>query len=218
MKLTIFNGSPRGSRGNTQKLLDRFIMGFMSITAEETDKNSYEVHNIKDIKSAEEAMNLFSNAECVMFAFPLYVYAMPSGVMRFIEYLEPLCGKDGNPDMCFLVQGGFPEAIHSRSLEKYLDKLTHRLNSRNLGTIIKGGCEGLEVKPKFVTIPIFDGIRKIGKHFGENGTLDKDLLMDYSKPERMGTGPISRMKAKFFVFMANRLFWKKKLEKGYFLI
>lgn len=209
MKLTIFNGSPKGSRGNTQKLLDKFIEGFMSGNAKKTNKNDYEIHNIYyDIKSADDARNLFTNAECVMLAFPLHSWAMPSAVMSFIKYLESLCGKDNNPDMFFLVQFGFPEATHARNLERYLDKLTKLLNCKNLGVIIKGGCEGLDNKPKFMTKPIFDGAYKIGKYFGENGVFDKEFLAEYSKPERMG-----RISARIFIFFGNRTFWKPRLKK-----
>jgi len=55
---------------------------------------------------------------------------MPGIVKVFIESLEPLCSREGNPDVGFIVQSGFPEAIHSRYVEKYLEKPSLRLGCR----------------------------------------------------------------------------------------
>lgn len=44
MRLSIINGSPRGNSGNTQKLLEHFISGFLA-----TEGNTVEVlYSIKD--------------------------------------------------------------------------------------------------------------------------------------------------------------------------
>ena len=45
MKLTVFNGSPRGKKSNTAILLEHFLKGFM-----ETEGNSYELEYIVNSK------------------------------------------------------------------------------------------------------------------------------------------------------------------------
>ena len=138
MRLTVFNGSPRGKGSNTKFLLEHFLNGFMT-----TDGNSYEMVYLNRLKDSDKFIKFFQEAEQVLLAFPLYTDAMPAMVKTFIESLEPLCGREGNPDIGFIVQSGFPEAIHSRYIERYLEKLAIRLGCRYIGTVIKGGVEGI---------------------------------------------------------------------------
>ena len=60
--------------------------------------------------------------------------------------------------LVFIVQSGFPEAIHSVCIEKYLKKFTSKLNCTYLGTVIKGGVEEIQVilfKKNFISDIIF---------------------------------------------------------------
>ena len=122
MKLTVFNGSPRGKKSNTTLLLEHVLKGFM-----ETEGNSYELEYIVN-KDVEELVEMFRKASDIILAFPLYTDCMPGIVKSFIDSLKPLCGKQDNPSIGFIVQGGFPEAYHSRFVERYLEKLAKRLN------------------------------------------------------------------------------------------
>jgi len=115
MKLTVFNGSPRAKGSNTKVFLEHFINGFV-----ETEGNTYELAYLVHVKESGNFVRLFREAQTVLLAFPLYWDAMPAIVKAFIESLESLCGREDNPDIGFMVQGGFPEAIHSRYLERYL--------------------------------------------------------------------------------------------------
>ena len=76
----------------------------------------------------ERALAGFGAADAVLLGMPLYTDAMPGLVMAFIEALAPRVGAV-NPPLGFLVQSGFPEALHSRPLERYLEKLARRLGS-----------------------------------------------------------------------------------------
>ena len=132
MKLTVYNGSPRAKGSNTKVLLEHFINGFVT-----TEGNTYELVYLVRVKESDNFVKLFQEAEQVLLAFPLYWDAMPAIVKVFIESLEPLCGREGNPDIGFMVQGGFPEAIHSHYVERYLEKLAGRLGWRYKGPVIK---------------------------------------------------------------------------------
>ena len=137
MRLEVFNGSPRHKKSNTGALLKPFLEGFESAAG-----NSYELHYIYPFRGTGEQVAVFSAAEAVLVAFPLYVDAMPSGVMDFFAALKPLRGRSGNPPLGFFVQSGFPEAFHSRFVERYLEKLARRLGSPYFGTIVKGAARG----------------------------------------------------------------------------
>jgi len=108
---------------------------------------------------------------------------MPAMVKTFIESLEPLRVQEGNPPIAFMVQCGFPEAIHIRFLEKYLEKLARRLGSVYIGTIVKGGGEGARTMPERFT-KVFKVFRKLGQTFGETGRFDDELLRRLAKPEK----------------------------------
>ena len=134
MKLTVFNGSPRGKNSNSRILLEHFLKGFMT-----TKGNTYELADLARVKESADCLKLFQEAEQVLLAFPLYTDAMPAIVKTFIESLEPLCDRTGNPDIGFIVQGGLPEVSHSRYVERYLKKLSLSLGCRYKCTETRGG-------------------------------------------------------------------------------
>jgi hypothetical protein len=116
--------------------------------------------------------------------FPLYTDAMPGMVKLFIESLEPLRVRENNPPIGFLVQSGFPEALHSRFIERYLEKLAARLNAPYLGTIVKGGGEGVRIMPEERNADLFKALQGLGRGFSRDGKLDPDLLSDVAGVER----------------------------------
>lgn len=185
-KITVFNGSPRGRRGNTPILLGEFLKGF---------GGEYEIHHLVRIKSTEEQVRAFADAECVWFGFPLYTDAMPGIVKNFIEALESLRGRANNPPIGFLVQSGFPEALHSRYVERYLEKLASRLGSPYLGTIVKGNGEGVRVMPSEATKGLFENFQTLGRDFAKSGQLNAETLRKIAHPERFPTilGPVFQM-------------------------
>lgn len=184
--LTVFNGSPRGRKGNTPLLLNELIKGF---------GGAAEMHHLNRIHDTEQFVQAFAAAECAWIGFPLYTDAMPGIVKHFIEALEPLRGRQGNPPLGFLVQSGFPEAAHSRYVERYLEKLASRLGCPYLGTIVKGGGEGLRSMPPNMTQRLFQSVQALGKGLAENGRLDPVILQQIAKPERFPAiaGPFFRL-------------------------
>lgn len=204
MKSTVFNGSPRGKGSNTGILLEHFINGF-TITEGNTCEPAYLVR----VKESDNFMKLFQEAEHVLLAFPLYVDAMPAIVRTFIESLEPLCGKKGNPNIGFIVQSSFPEAIHSRYIERYLEKLAMRLGCRYMGTVIRGGVEGIRVTPAWMNKKLFKSFYELGRTFGETREFDKQVVLSLAKPERYS-------KFQFWVFklLGHNLYWNPMLKKN----
>lgn len=228
MKLTVFNGSPRGKSSNTKILLEQFLNGFMT-----TNGNTYELAYLNRVNESDNLIRLFHEAEQVLLAFPLYTDAMPAIVKNFIESLEPHCNKGINHKIGFTVQSGFPELIHSQYVERYLEKLAVRLGCTYMGTIIKGGVEGIRIPAlqdkkflklfcKFVISTNFAGVGKLlnlkqlcesfyelGRNFGETGELNKEILQKLTNPERL-------TKFGFWAFrlVAQNLYWNLMLKKN----
>jgi multimeric flavodoxin WrbA len=207
-RLTLFNGSPRGQKGNTPILLAKFAEGFTA-----TGQQCSEILPLNHLKEAVRFRQTFAEAECVLLGFPLYTDAMPAIVKAFIETLEPLRGQRGNPPLGFLVQSGFPEAAHSRHIERYLEKLAARLGSPYLGTILKGGCEGIRLMPDSMNRQTFMMIRKIGRVFGETGEFDPALLGQFARPERypIVLAPVLNLIARMPLFSA---YWDSQLKQN----
>ena len=184
--LTLFNGSPRGKRGNTPIFLREFASGF---------SGKSEMHHLIQVKQNESFLQAFSGAECAWIGFPLYTDAMPGSVKHFIEALEPLSGRQGNPPVGFLVQSGFPEGLHSRYVERYLKKLASRLGSPYLGTIVKGGGEGVRLRAPEATRQLFEDLHALGAGFARQGHLDAKILSRLAAPERFPSylGPVFRI-------------------------
>ena len=173
-RLTLFNGSPRGERGNTPIFLNEFAQGFGGQT---------EMHHLVQAKQTEQFVQAFAQAECAWLGFPLYTDAMPGIVKHFIDALEPLAGRPGNPPLGFVVQSGFPEALHSRYVERYLEKLAARLGSPYLGTIVKGNGEGVREMPAEANRPLFEGLQALGAGLAREGRLDPAILARVAAPE-----------------------------------
>lgn len=207
MKLTIINGTAKKGINNTEVLLKKFDEGFKQYHGNES-----EIYRLNYLKSKEEAVDLFRRSECIVLAFPLYVYSMPADVKEFIELLEPFCGMCSDKKIGFIVQYGFPEDIHARPLEEYLERFTKLLNGQYLGTIIKGGCDNLAASHESNSKEILDGIHEIGKIFGETGKFDKELLERYAKSKIQNSS--TKKSAKNFIEFINESYWGAKLKRN----
>jgi len=209
VKLTVFNGSPRGKGSSTKILLEHFMNGFMA-----TNGNTYELAYLVRVKDSDNFIKLFQEAENVLLAFPLYADAMPAIVKTFIESLEPLCGRETNPDIGFIVQGGFPEAIHSRYVERYLEKLASRLGCRYIGTIIKGGCEGVWRRPAKRTKKLFEAFYQLGQIYGEAGRFDEQLIHKLAQPESFPELIVPLLKLLLIKIGLANFYWNPLLKKN----
>ena len=178
MRLTVFNGSPRGRKSNSKIVLEHFLAGY-----EVNAGNSYELFYLNRLKDTEHHVGAFAEAEHVLLIHPLYTDAMPGMVMSFFEALEPLCGRMGSSNIGFIVQSGFGEATHSRYVARYHQKLAARLGCPYLGTVIKGNCEPLRLKPKSYRKVLGD-FRRLGLSLGETGRFDETLLHKMAGPEK----------------------------------
>jgi NAD(P)H-dependent FMN reductase len=207
MRLTVINGSPRGQKSNTALLLDHFLAGFS-----ETPGNSDETIFLANEKDHPHAVEAFGRAEAVLLAFPLYVDSMPAVTKSFIEKLDSYSGRAGNPAVAFLVQSGFPEAVHSRAVERYLDKISRRLGCRHLGTAVKGGIEGIREMPPNMTARRLRRFHELGAAFGRDGAFDSRLVAELAKPERLNF-PTRLMVRMLTLLGVTNMHWDMQLKQ-----
>jgi multimeric flavodoxin WrbA len=206
-RLTIFNGSPRGRKGNTPILLEQFRRGF-----DEGGGNS-ELFHLNRIQATPQHVDAFAAAESVLLGFPLYTDAMPGLVKAFMEALAPLCGRPHNPPIGFLVQSGFPESAHSRYIEQYLPQLAQRLGSPYLGAIVKGGCEGVHVMPEQMNRKLFTQLHEIGRTFGRQGSFAPVLLRELAGRERYPAYLAPLFKVLSWTPLLN-FYWNRQLKQN----
>ena len=208
MRLAAYDGSPKGERGNSNFLLRHFLDGVM-----ETPGHSYELAHLSKVKEQERFVELFTGADAVILAFPLYTDMMPGIVKAFFESLEPLCGREGNPPIGFIIQSGFPESVHMRALESYLEKLSRRLGCRYLGTVLRGGVEGMRTQPAFVIRGLLSSIRELGRGLGRTGELDQELIRRIGKRERLS--PLRLLFTRTIgSWMAKKAFWDRRMKEN----
>ena len=205
MRLTFINGSPRGTKSNTGRLMDHFIKGFLE-TAGNTCEIEYLTRHRRSLPALAEKL---AAAQNVIIGFPLYVDAMPGSVKEFFEIFEPYIGKINNTALGFVIQCGFPETLHNRYVEKYCEKFSRRMGCRYLGSILKGGCEGLDIQPTFLTDKYYSNFYLLGVEFGKTGQLDETVLGKLTRPEHLSAENMAQI-----IPFINQALWDTQLEKN----
>jgi multimeric flavodoxin WrbA len=199
-KLVIYNGSPRRSGSNSALILGK--------TAEALG-DKVEIRDLKESAKWEEWAGAFKAEKNVMFFMPLYVHAMPSHVMAFIEKLEASQGS-----MSFFVQSGFPESSQSHYLEAYFEQLALRLGRAYLGTAIKGGVEGLRMRPIKAQEKIIKSMVKAIVSLVSEGNFNRSTISQLARPVRLG-----KVATILFSLLAKigliNYFWDQQLKENH---
>lgn len=203
MQLTFINGSPRGKKSNTTRLMDHFIRGFLE-TNGNTSETMYLTQHKHDLPTIRKT---FADGQNVIIGFPLYVDAMPGSVKEFLEALASLEGEKGNPALGFVIQCGFPETSHNHFVARYCEKFCRRLGCSSLGSILKGGCEGLNVQPNFLTDKYYALFYMLGLEFGKTGKFDPTLLEKLARPEHLKAENMAQV-----IPFINQGLWDVQLE------
>lgn len=179
MKLLIFNGSPRGARSNSTILANQFLNGFHKYIEDDVP-----LLYLSRSRNRENYLIQFEEADTVIFIFPLYTDSMPGIVKEFFEEIYRLPDKKPK-SLGFIVQSGFPEAIHCQHLSEYLESFTRRCGNRYLGTVTKGGVEGIQIQPPFMTQKLYSRFYLLGEHFARTGEFSQEIMKQLAKPYRL---------------------------------
>lgn len=208
-ELTVFNGSPRGGSGNTEHLIRALCDGYRLAGGAVSEPTLY----LREESRHAEHVRAFSHAGRILLAFPLYTDAMPGLVKAFIEELEPLCEREANAPIAFLVHSGFPEGTHSRRIERYLERLAGRLKQPYLGTIVKGNSEGIRHRSSDENEAMFARLRTLGADLVDGRPMTADALAALAAPERFPWWmvPIGHVMLRL---RKAQSFWDEQLKKN----
>jgi multimeric flavodoxin WrbA len=198
-KLVIYNGSPRRSGSNSALILEKTV---------EALGDQVEIRDLKEGAKWEEWAEAFKGEKNVMFFMPLYVHAMPSHVMAFIEKLQASKGS-----ISFFVQSGFPESSQSHYLEAYFELLSIRLGRTYLGTAIKGGVEGLRMRPLKAQEKIIESMVKVIVNLVSEGNFNRSNISQLARPVRLGKGLSILFKLLARTGLIN-YFWDQQLKEN----
>jgi len=208
--LVLLNGSPRGERSNSMKMLARVAEGWVRGGGQEP-----EVLHLAHRIGFARAVKAFAQANTVILAMPLYTDSMPALVKSYIEALQPrtAVAEGENPALGFLVQSGFPEASHSRQLERYLQKLARRFGSLYVGTIVRGGGESLQMMPDRANEKLWKQLRTLGEQLAHDGCFGAEELRAVAGIERMSalTLALARLVVNLPIM---QFYWNGMLKKN----
>jgi multimeric flavodoxin WrbA len=196
-KLVIYNGSPRKSSSNSALIIKKVV---------EALGDRVEIRDMKENNKWEDWTESFKRENHVMFFMPLYVHAMPSHVMAFIEKLEASKGS-----ISFFVQSGFPESSQSHYLEAYFEQLALRLGRTYIGTAIKGGVEGLQMRPPKAQEKMIDSMVKAIVNIVCEGNFHPANIRQLEVPIRFGKGTEILIKLLSRLGLIN-FFWNQQLK------
>lgn len=205
MRLAIINGSPRYKNSNSTLLIDQFLKGFPS-------KSNIALSYLVGTENKKKALADFVHSDTVLIIFPLYTDCMPGIVKEFFEALVNI-ENSVQKNIGFIVQSGFPESIHSEALERYLEKLTKRLGHHYLGTVIKGGVEGIKIMPPNMTKKLFGQFEKLGSYFAEFHNFDPKIMKQLRKPYKFSALRVFLFKLISKTGLTN-FYWDMNLKKN----
>jgi NAD(P)H-dependent FMN reductase len=202
----LLNGSPRGKDANSRKILSWIAQGLEQMVAPP-------IVDLAPDPTRADHLQAFLDADEVVFAFPLYTDSMPGLVKAFLEGIavadrSRLQGKR----VAFIIQSGFPEGIHTEALGNYLARVCERLGFVHLGTLRKGGIEGIRMMPPKAVAKIQARFVAAGNELGATGTFSPELIRAMAGPRTFGwTGrTIIRLLARIGLI---NFYWNRKLKE-----
>lgn len=202
MTCVLFNGSPRGKGSNTRIILDAFIEG----------AGTEELEQLYIYRDEDESLiKAFNAGDTIIFAFPLYTDSVPGRVKLFLELIKDSDWKGKRIGV--IVQSGFPEAVQSSFIAGYFEQLAKKQGAGFIGAVLKGGVEGIQVRPQKWTAGLLNQFRRLGKTFRETGTFDEATLAEFRKPWKLNPARRCIYKVMSWSGLAN-FYWNYKLKQN----
>jgi len=210
--LLLLNASPRGERSTSMKMLARVAEGW-----ERTVGQPPAILHLAKPADFARAVDAFCRADVVLLGMPLYTDAMPGIVKSYIEAIGSRANaapsESLKPTLGFLVQSGFPEVLHSRPVERYLEKLTRRLGSSYAGTIVHGGGGALDQMPENANKNLWQALRTLGEQLARNGRFGEAELQAVTGIERFSPVVAALLSVAVKLHLVEFM-WNSQLKKN----
>lgn len=208
MKLTVYNGSPRGKSSNSSVII-RWLMeetaGMPEVEAEIIFLNKIENHQLNAMKMQESDISLV--------VFPLYTDCMPGIVAAFFEKLQMYTGKLAGRKLGFVVHSGFIEAHHSRFIEKYLIGLAKKLGADYMGTAIMGGSEPVRMMSDSMQAAKKALFNRLGEKILKEEKFDELTVKKIAGTEKLSGFMLLTYKIIARIGLTN-MYWNSELKRN----
>ncbi|MDA3810412.1 MAG: NAD(P)H-dependent oxidoreductase [Spirochaetaceae bacterium] len=199
MKLTVFNGSPRGKSSNSTRLIPWII-----------DENIEEIYYLNKISCHESYMEMAKTSEAFLFVFPLYVDTMPGITKSFFELMEKRREYFSGKPAYFVIHSGFPEMVQSKALSHYLSYFSSKIMQMDYkGTVIIGGSEAMQMAPDGAFRKLQSNLHIVGNSIKNKDPIPENINLLINKRERLSA--LQR-----FLFTINPLkhfYWNYRARK-----
>ncbi len=191
MKRLALNASPRGKNSNSRLIISWIAAGLESATDAGTEP--MEVADLASSASLQAHIDAFLEADEAVIVMPLYTDQAPGVFMRLANALaerieadpeatrERLRGKR----VGFIVQSGFPESLQSEALRDWLVRLSERLGFESLGIAVRGGVEGIMLRPEKSLKRLKSMYGSLGAAMGRGEAFQKEVLAKLATPRKL---------------------------------
>ena len=212
MRIFVFNGSPKGEKSDTLHITRAFLEGMKEVTEQEIllihviDKHIEYCRGCFACKrnggtciyddDMRAILQEILNSDLLVFSFPLYCYSMPAPLKTLLDRTMPLssmamqkvgeryehvCQADFSRLRYLMICGcGFPNSKYNFEPAVAQFKLCFPNNH----TIITVPESPMFNAPEaaVVTKPRLELVKKAGRQYVENGTIDAELLAEIGSP------------------------------------
>lgn len=203
MKLAIINGSPRGKNSNSN-IISSWI------TQNISDKCEIKKVYVTDKKNSESNITSIGDCDYILVIFPLYTDTMPGITKLFFENMEKQKTLFVNKPVLFVIHSGFPEMIHSRSLERYCKNFASLMQMNYVQCIILGGSEIISYVPANFNAKKAKAFSKIGDSIIAGKKITTEATIIPGNKEHLGK--LSMLISRLFPAMTDA-FWNSQLKK-----
>lgn len=131
MHTVIINGSPRGSNGNSQIIINKFLEGYSQ------NGDTYELFCVSLKKDWQKIKATIEKSENTIVVFPLFAELLPGSLLEFFDYLSNAKLSKENTISFILHSGNLLAGVRG-CCKDYLKELTTLLNCNFGGVLIRG--------------------------------------------------------------------------------
>ena len=173
MHTVIINGSPRGTLGNSQIILNKFLEGYS------LDGDTYQQFCISDKKIWGEIKTSIESSANIIVIFPLYAELLPGSLLEFFDYLSDAKLTEQNT-MSFILHSGNLLAGIRGCCNDYLKQLTKHLNCNFGGVLIRGNSFFYSNISKKKTDELVAPYAEMGKYFSKNKSFFGEEVREFA--------------------------------------